>query len=101
MTKYRLLLETDEGLEIVEGGDVEAHGPQQAMRQVAERLGAAALEKGVTLIAVPVSNWTEEVVRLEAAKPRLVVGGGEQMTVEEVVAEVEAEETEPEPEVSS
>lgn len=93
MTKYRVLASTSEGLDVL-AREVEAHGPQQAMRAVAAtELPEDVLAEGITLVAVPVSNWTEEHVKLAPQKPRLVVGAepSAQVTVEEAIAEVEAE----------
>lgn len=74
MTKYRVMLRSSNGLDIL--GDVEAHGPQQAMKLIAERdLSPELLEEGVTLVAVPVSNWSELPVKIRQRTPVLVIGG--------------------------
>jgi hypothetical protein len=91
LTKYKILMLTDEGWVVI--GERETHGPQTAMRKATDDIATEDLEAGVTLAAVPVTNWTEERVKLETPEPRLVVGA--QTTIEEVAVEPEEE---PEPE---
>lgn len=90
MTKYKVLVWDDEskGWQVL-AAESETHGPQQSMRKAAEGLLQDDLERGVKLAAVPVSNWTEEYVKLAPQKPRLVIGG-EQQTLA-VVPEPEPE----------
>lgn len=77
MTKYRILLEKTASdhppLYAPFSDEVEAHGPQQAIRKAVLAAGEDA-EVG-TYIAVPVANWTEEPVRFDRPPPRLVIGG--------------------------
>lgn len=74
MTKYRVMVKTSEGLDIL--GDAETHGPSQAMKILAEqKLDAETLAEGVTLVAVPVSNWSELPVQIRQRTPVLVIGG--------------------------
>jgi hypothetical protein len=88
-TKYHVLKGVGENtFETLD--EVEAHSSDSAMRAVAKKLPASVLEAGVVLVAVPLSNWSEERVSVVTPEPVLRIGG--QVTIEEAVAEVEAEE---------
>lgn len=101
MTKYRILrlwenplVEVIEAMFVVVMEEVEAHGPQQAIRKAALEVG---IESDEIFVAVPVSNWTEEPVSIETPAPRLRVGGVPGQTAIPVPAE-ETPDEEPTPE---
>lgn len=66
MTNYRILKRLRDG-SLVQGGDYETNGPEQAMKRAlaADDNGATSmrLDPGETLVAVPVGNWTEQGAR--------------------------------------
>jgi hypothetical protein len=72
-TKYRVLRGADGGYFAV--NDHDANSAESAIRAVARTLAPEDLEEGMTLVAVPVGNWTEEPVKLVVPPPRLVIGG--------------------------
>lgn len=95
-TKYVVLMQDaeDDSTYLKLSTGVEAHSAETAIRVTAkEQLAEEALKKGAVLVAVPLSNWTEEPVGIYVPPAVLRVGSEipGQITVEEAVAEAEEE----------
>lgn len=72
MTRYRVLRERHDSGVYEFLREVEANGSHLAIRAVARQ--EEDWEDGVTFVAVPVTNWTEQRVTIETPPPRLKLG---------------------------